>query len=111
MYTDTYDTDLRTTSRGSSFLIGLLCGAAVGAAVGLLLAPSSGADFRGQINDSAQRLRRKAGEGYDRAASTVDDLVGRGKRAVRRGRETFNEVRQNATDAMADLSDMADESV
>jgi gas vesicle protein len=111
MYTDNYDTDLRTTSRGNGFLMGLLCGAAVGAAVGLLMAPSSGADFRGHLSDSADRLRRKAGQGYDRAASTVDDLVGRGKRAVRRGRETFDEVRQNATDAMEDVADMADESV
>jgi gas vesicle protein len=111
MYTDNYDTDLRTTSRGSSFLMGMLCGAAVGAAVGLLMAPSSGADFRGQLSDSAERLRRKAGEGYDRAASTVDDLIGRGKRAARRGRETFDEVRQTAAGAMDDMADMADESV
>ena len=111
MYTDTYDTDRQTRSRGSSFAIGLFCGAAVGAAVGLLLAPSSGADFRGQISDQAGRLRRKAGEGYDRAASTVDDLVGRGKRAVRRGRETFKDVRETAAAAMADMADMADEPV
>jgi gas vesicle protein len=111
MYTDNYDTDLRTTPRGSVFLTGLLCGAAVGAAIGLLMAPSSGADFRGHLSDSAERIRRKAGRGYDRAASTVDDLVGRGKRAVRRGRDTFNEVRQNAADAMDDMADMADESV
>jgi gas vesicle protein len=111
MYTDNYDTDLQTTSHGNGFLMGLICGVAAGAAIGLLVAPSSGADFRGRISDSAERLRRKANQGYDRAASTVDDLVGRGKRAVRQGRETFNEVRQNAADAMDDMADMADESV
>ena len=49
------------------------------------------------------------------ASNRIDDgqpdLVGRGKRAVRRGRETFKDVRETAADAMADMADMADEPV
>ncbi|MEO7192326.1 MAG: YtxH domain-containing protein [Vicinamibacterales bacterium] len=85
-------------------MIGLLCGTAVGAAIGLLLAPKSGAELRTQLADSADRLRRKAGETYDQASGTVNDLVDRGKSAmddvvdkgrdaVRQGREKFDEAR------------------
>ncbi len=76
-----------------------MCGAAVGAAVGLLLAPKAGAELRQQIYDSTGRMRRSATDGYDTVTHAVDDLVERGKRAAQRGVETYENVRQTATEA------------
>lgn len=91
-------------SSGSNFLMGLVCGAAVGAAVGLLLAPKSGAELRQQISTSTDKLRRRAVEGYESAAESVsgvvDDMVERSTKAVQRGRQTFEHVRQSADAAV-----------
>ncbi|MSO48435.1 MAG: YtxH domain-containing protein [Acidobacteria bacterium] len=76
-----------------------MCGAAVGAAVGLLLAPKAGAELRQQIYDSTGRMRRSATDGYETVTHAVDDLVERGKRAAQRGVETYENVRQTATEA------------
>jgi gas vesicle protein len=102
--------------RGSDFMVGVLCGAAVGAALGLLLAPKSGAEFRGQIAGSAERFRRRAGETYEQAAEAMDSVVEKGRQtyerasgavqdikdkaweAAQRGREKFDEARPAPTD-------------
>jgi len=76
---------------GSGFLMGVVCGAAVGAAVGLLMAPKSGSELRQQLYDSTGRLRRQAVDGYA-------EVVERGKKAVQQGQETYNDIRQSAVD-------------
>ena len=99
---------------GGGFVAGMLWGAAAGVALGLLLAPSTGADFRGQIADSAERFRKRANgkfndvsgavgdmvargrKTYSKALDTVDDLVDRGRDAVDRGREKFAEAQAEA---------------
>ena len=90
-------------STSSGFMMGVVCGAAVGAAVGLLLAPKAGSELRQQLYESSGRLRRKAADGYNAAAETVshvvDDVSERASEAVRRGRETYENIRQSATDA------------
>ena len=95
-----YDSE---SSGGNGFLIGVVCGAAIGAAVGLLLAPKAGSELRQQLYESSGRLRRKAADGYNAAAETVshvvDDVSQRASEAVRRGRETYENIRQSAADA------------
>ena len=90
-------------SSGSGFLMGIVCGAAVGAAVGLLLAPKAGSELRQQLYEQSGKLRRKAAEGYNAAAETmsnvVDDVTERATDAVRRGKETYENIRQSATEA------------
>jgi len=111
------DTYTNTSGRGSEFMVGILCGVAVGAALGLLLAPKTGAELRGQLANSADRLRRRAGEAYDQASGAVEgfvdtgrktyekaskvagDFIERGKTAAERGREKFEEVRSTVADA------------
>jgi len=88
--------------RGSDFVVGLLCGTAVGAAVGLLLATKTGAELRGEIAQSADRLRRRVGESYDRASEAVGQAVDKGRDAVRQGRQTFDEVKADFTDGGQD---------
>ncbi len=78
---------------GHDFLYGLMAGAAIGAAIGLLLAPKTGAELRRQLGESAERFRKQADETYRRAATAVDDLVGQGRRAAQAGREKFDEAR------------------
>ena len=72
----------RGHGHGGEFLIGLLCGTAVGAAIGLLVAPKTGAELRGHLADSAERLRRKAGETYGQASSTIGRIAYRSRMAV-----------------------------
>jgi gas vesicle protein len=72
----------RSNGGGNEFMIGLLCGTAVGAAIGLLLAPKSGAELRTQLADSADRLRKKAGETYDQASGTISQMVDKGRGAA-----------------------------
>jgi gas vesicle protein len=68
-----------TNGNGNGFTVGLLCGAAVGAALGLLFAPKPGSATRRDLAKSAQGLRRRGMKLYDKAADTaenVSDMVG-----------------------------------
>jgi gas vesicle protein len=78
---------------GHDFLYGLMAGTAIGAAIGLLLAPKSGAELRHQLGESAERFRQQADETYRRAAGAVDEMVGQGRKAVQVGREKYDEAR------------------
>lgn len=102
-----YDTE----SNSSGFMMGVVCGAAVGAAVGLLLAPKAGSELRQQLYDQSGRLRRKAADGYNAAAETVsnvvDDVSDRANEAVRRGKQTYENIRQTATDATNEAASAA----
>jgi gas vesicle protein len=78
---------------GHDFMYGLLAGAAIGTAIGLLLAPKTGAQLRSQLGASAEKLRQQADETYRRAAGAVNDMVGQGRKAAQAGREKFDEAR------------------
>lgn len=82
-------------SHKHEFLSGMFLGVAMGAAIGLLFAPWSGAETRGRVADSADRLRKQAGKTYDRASSMMHDAVDRGKHAWQRGQESFEETRDS----------------
>ncbi len=100
-------------SGSGSFVLGMLCGAAVGAAVGLLLAPKSGSELREQICESTGRFRRSATDGYAAAVDTVsgavENVIERGKRAAQRGQETYETVRKSAVDATSAASKAVNE--
>ena len=68
------------TLRSGEFVGGLLLGALVGAAVGLLFAPESGEELRGQIKE-------KAGDCKDRAARTGSEWLEKGRQVVLRKKE------------------------
>jgi gas vesicle protein len=72
---------------GTSPLVWLLLGAALGAGVALLLAPASGEETRRRLAEGARRLR-------DRTADTVDDLRQRFEDLRDEVVETVSEVRQ-----------------
>ena len=85
----------------SSFTVGLLCGAAIGAAVGLLLAPKSGAELRTSLAGSAGKLRKTLNDGYQQASGVVERVVEDGREAMKRGREAFDRTRSDFADDVA----------
>src|SRR5262245_13380373 len=106
MYEPRYEEE---SSGGGSFLIGLLCGTAIGAAIGLLFAPKTGSETRQVIYDSTDDLRKrasdvydqasqKASDAYDQASRTVNDYVAKGRDAMDRGRQAFDKAKKSAMD-------------
>ena len=90
-----YGTDHNSVDGQSNhFTLGLICGAVVGAAVGMLLAPKSGAELRGQLATSAGSLRKTVDDGYHQASEMVEQVVADGREAVRRGREAFDQTKK-----------------
>jgi gas vesicle protein len=98
----------RSGSGFGAFAIGALCGAAIGAAIGLLYAPRSGAETRSQLSQQGTRLREqfnertagvreRANEAYQSASESFNDVVSRGKEAINVGREAYNKTRPNGS--------------
>ena len=81
-----------SADHGGGFVTGLLCGAAVGAAIGLLLAPRTGAEMRRTLVDSAERLREKGRETYGAASEVVGRVVDQGRRAAEAGRSRVEDA-------------------
>jgi gas vesicle protein len=92
-----YNNEHQTYGQGG-FITGLLCGAAVGAALGVVLAPRSGAATRQQLAESGGRLREKMSQGYAKASDGVSAMMARGTKAVEQGREAFEQTRPTTTD-------------
>jgi gas vesicle protein len=103
--TDQYGT---TTEGAGGFLAGALSGLAVGLGLGLLLAPKSGAELRRDISQSAEDLKRAANESYQQVSGkvrdsyqqvsgTVRDTVERGREALNKGQQTWDQAREPAT--------------
>ena len=91
-----YEPHYEEEAGGGGFLIGLLCGTALGAAIGLMFAPKAGSEFRQRLYESTGDIRRKAHETYDQASEQVNNMVTKGRQAVDRGREAFENARQTA---------------
>ena len=75
-----YEPHYEEESGGGGFLIGLLCGTALGAAIGLMFAPKAGSEFRQRLYESTGDIRRKAYETYDQASEQVNNMVSKGVR-------------------------------
>jgi len=67
-----------TGSNGGGFVMGLITGAAVGAALGLMFAPKRGAELRDDLARSTEGVRRRASQAYDAVSDTVSDLANKG---------------------------------
>jgi gas vesicle protein len=90
-----YEPHYEEESGGGGFVIGLLCGAALGAAVGLMFAPKAGTQLRKTLYDSTGDIRKKASDAYDQATQTVNDYVAKGRDAVERGKQAFESARSD----------------
>jgi gas vesicle protein len=94
-----YEPQYEEESGGGSFMLGLLCGAAVGAAIGIMFAPKAGSELRRTLYDSTGDIRRKASDAYGQATQTVNEYVAKGREAVDRGRQAFESARESATES------------
>lgn len=92
-----YEPHYEEETGGGGFLLGLLCGTALGAAVGLMFAPRAGSELRQSLYDSTGDIRRKAYDAYGQASEQVNNIVTKGRQAVDRGREAFDNARQSAS--------------
>ncbi|MBL0341373.1 MAG: YtxH domain-containing protein [Bacteroidetes bacterium] len=66
-------------SQNKHLLVALLCGAAAGAALGVLFAPSSGSDLRKTVADDALGIKRK----FSEKIKDVVDLVSQVNESLR----------------------------
>jgi gas vesicle protein len=86
---------------GGSFLMGLLAGTVLGAGLGMLFAPKSGAELRSQLGDQAGKLRNAAGDGYNQATEKVSQMVDRGRDAYDRARSSVSNMAATAATGTA----------
>jgi gas vesicle protein len=71
---------------GYGFAVGMLCGVAVGAALGLLFAPTQGKELRSQIGEKAKWLGNQSKDMYASARRTVNDAMSTGRDAFQKSR-------------------------
>ena len=97
---------------GLAFALGVLSGAAIGVALGLLFAPKDGAAMRHDIARRSRDLRNDAGGQLDRMTAAADDLVERGRDVAQRARTAVStgirEARRQGAAIAADLADVVD---
>jgi len=105
---DVYSRTQEDERKAGTFLFGLVCGAAVGAAVGLMLAPKTGAEIRQQVLEQADKLRKQATNAYgsaaSKASSAIDTVLSRGREAVEAGREAYESTRPSGNGAPRDTT-------
>jgi gas vesicle protein len=79
---------------GGSIVAAFVIGALTGAAVALLLAPTTGEEMRRRISERAKEGRDRAGEAARQGREFLNrqrDTIGE---AVQRGREAYQQARQ-----------------
>jgi len=82
-----YEAVASRESGAGTIALALLAGAAIGAAVALMMAPRTGSDMRRVIRKRAQGLRDTAGGVFDDTADEVRRQVRRRGRQMRRQME------------------------
>src|SRR5207302_949882 len=87
---DGYDRYENEGGGGGSFVMGLLTGTVLGAGLGMLFAPKSGSELRGQISEQAGNLANQASEGYRRASENAGEWVDRGKDMYDKARDAVS---------------------
>ncbi len=96
------DEDVVVEKRGSP-VMPFLWGLVVGAAVALLLAPTSGEELRAELRQRSRKLKaaasRKvdeiqdfAAEGYESARANLEERLDTAKRSVKEGRQAAHDV-------------------
>ncbi len=109
---DGYDRFDNESGNGSSFVMGLLTGTVLGAGLGLLFAPKSGSELRGQISDQAGSLANTASEGYRRATETAGEWADRGRQMYDKAKDAVSkgtdEAQRYVRDAASGVASSAE---
>lgn len=101
------DFDSRYNQSGGGFVTGLLFGAAVGAALGVIFAPRAGSDTRRQIAESGKTLREGALRTYEQARDGANTAATKARSAYDRGRDAFDRTRKDVQNTVSDVADSA----
>ncbi len=78
---------------------GLIIGGLIGSVLGILYAPKSGKETRGEIRHSAEELLEKAKEQYEEARRKVEQLVGKEKELYTGKKERLKKALEAGVDA------------
>jgi gas vesicle protein len=62
-------------NKALSFLLGAVIGAAVGASVAILLAPSSGEELRGQVQDEIHRIQNEMTQAAEERRAELEEQL------------------------------------
>jgi gas vesicle protein len=92
--------DQMGSGSGRTFLFGVMVGAAVGAALGLLYAPQAGEVTRRGLRRSAERLSKRAQKLYDDASQTMEDLAERGADVMDRAKVAADQAANRVSSAI-----------
>ena len=84
--------------KSGDFWIGILVGAAAGAATALLTAPKKGVEMRGDIANGTQEIGRKAGAAWGDVKDKASDLVGGAKKQAAQAADKSKEFAGSARD-------------
>jgi gas vesicle protein len=74
----------REEPSGANFMLGILTGAFVGAAVALLFAPKSGTEMRAQLGEQYRGLADRVGEQTENLRATAGQLREQGRERVKK---------------------------
>ena len=101
------DNDSRLNYLGT-FLAGLVLGSLVGAAVAMLMAPSSGSDTRRQIREKSLELRAEAEHQMEEARKLAEEAQERGRVVLEEQKTRLNQAIEDAkrttSQAKADMT-------
>jgi gas vesicle protein len=105
-----HETDRKASNTVLAIGVGMVAGALVGAALGLLLAPKSGAALRRDIARRARKVQDEASDHVERVGEIAGELADRGRDIAKRAQNAveagLHEVRRR-TDAAIDAVDKA----
>ncbi len=93
-------------SKESNFLTGIVIGAIVGAAAGVLLAPESGEETRKKIADKTSGLKEDLETKFQEISEKIKNLE---NEALTGFKEKFYDVKGKVLDKYAHLSDKVEE--
>jgi len=71
--------------------------AAILGGLALMFSSGAGSELRQTLYESTGDIRKKAYDAYGQASEQVNTYVSKGKQAVERGREAFDNARQSAS--------------
>src|SRR5438093_11741500 len=93
---DGYDRYENEGGGGGSFVMGLLTGTVLGAGLGMLFAPKSGSELRGQLSEQAGNIANAASDQYRRASEAAGNVADRGREMYDRARDAVSRGSEEA---------------
>lgn len=79
----------------TKLILGLVGAAAVGVAIGILLAPENGTTTRKKIADTAGDWSNSLGDLFNNAKESVGNLRRKGDNLAARSRESYSDLKEN----------------